>query len=243
MSLENLRVVLVEPSASGNLGAVARAMSNMGARELIQVGGIARFDDPEAQKFATHGAEILANTQQIEHLELALEGCSIIIGSTARDREKAPNLVRPQDLAALWALQGAGTKGALVLGTERTGLSNQAMSLCTHLVTIPTPGPQSSLNLAQAALLLLWELSQETETPQRPDAEPAQSEAVEAMKGHLFEILDQIGYVKAQDQKSLWLGFSALVARARLSKREVSMLRGIFNRIQVRLGVKPPRKR
>ena len=105
-----------------------------------------------------------------------------MIGSTARSREKTPNLVCPSELANLWSTQGKEAKGALVLGTERTGLSNQELSLCTHLVTIPTPGPAASLNLAQAALLLLWELAQETETPLRPDAEPAESETVEDVR-------------------------------------------------------------
>ncbi|MBL8900419.1 MAG: RNA methyltransferase [Planctomycetes bacterium] len=156
-----LVVVLVEPHHPGNLGAVARAMANMGAEQLRLVNACAITD--ESRALAWGALPLLEKAVRTPDLESAIGDCTTVVGFSARDgRFRLPPLL-VSDAAA--ELRTRGGKIALVFGREDSGLRFEEIERCHLLVRIPTPGPHSSLNLAQAVLIGLYEIEARAASP------------------------------------------------------------------------------
>ena len=157
-----MRVVLVRPQHGGNVGAVCRAIKNMGAGELWLVG--AEIDAAEARRSAVHAADVFEARRQTSDLASALAGCSLVVGTTARRgryHERSRDIRElTGDIAAAERL-GAGRGPALVFGPEDTGLHNEDIALCHRLAFVPTDEAYASLNLAQAVLLCLYDVARE----------------------------------------------------------------------------------
>ncbi len=153
-----LRVVLVEPRFPENIGMAARACANMGVSDLVLVRP-ERFDLARALPLATaQGASLLETARLADSLAEALSGLTMAVGATARTGGWRKNPLSPEKAAReIGEAVGDGGRAALVFGPEDCGLSNEHIDLCTRLVTIPTARGGSSLNLAQAVLLLLYE--------------------------------------------------------------------------------------
>ena len=149
--------VLYRPQSAGNIGAAARALKNMGFDDLRLV-GLGPLNDREAVKMAVHADDILANATVYPDLAAAIADCSIAVGTTSRRggyRSRATPL-RPA-AAELDALADSN-KIAIVFGREDRGLTNRELKLCHRLVTIPTAPEYPSLNLAQAVMVVAYEL-------------------------------------------------------------------------------------
>lgn len=237
LSQADLCVVLVEPSHPGNIGAVARAMNNMGVSRLKLVNPCPH-DTPEAMQRATHSDWILRDAEIHPSLSAALQDRHLAIGTTARPRARHAVIDSVGDIHRL--LPGAGARIALVFGRESSGLSNMEMSACNAWIHIPTHGDSASLNLAQAVLLTLYELSRHYESAGTAEASPATELAdateVEGVKHHLETLLAEIRFFRSpQQQATLRHSFADLIGRARLTRLDARLLRGIFHRIQVRL--------
>lgn len=244
MRPEQLRVVLVEPSIGGNLGSAARAMANLGVSDLRLVNPPADPASDEARRLAKGGLPILQSAKIQTSLESAIADCALVVGTTARPRKHLGRSSSLWDLGPVVAQAVLEGPVALVFGRERIGLTNDELALCSHQITIPTFSEYSSLNLAQAVLVVLYECSRQFEVASETASPRANAGQVEAMKGHLFGVLEKIGYLKTPHQRaSLWHSFSELISRAALGPRDVQLLRGIFNRIEVKLGLKPPRSK
>ena len=155
MNLHNLRIVLVRPKHSGNIGAAARAMRNCGVRDLHLVNP-APIDRNLADALAVHATDVLETMQTHTSLRAAVGPCGMVVGTTCRTglyREDAEPLEArvPEIVARL------GTnRVALVFGPEDTGLTNRDLDCCHTLLTIPTDPACASLNLAQAVLLCCY---------------------------------------------------------------------------------------
>jgi TrmH family RNA methyltransferase len=159
--VRELVVVLVEPHHPGNLGAVARAMANMGAEHLRLVNACA-IDD-ESRALAWGALHLLERAERYPDFESAIEDCTTVVGFSARDgRFRLPPLL-VSDAAA--ELRARGGKIALVFGREDSGLRFEEIERCHRLVRIPTTGPHSSLNLAQAVLIGLYEIEARGTSP------------------------------------------------------------------------------
>jgi len=148
--MANVRVVLVRPRGSGNIGSIARAMKNFGARELA-IAGAARTRSFWARAMAVHGRDVLSDAKCYETIRAAVADCNLIVGTTARSglyrkHSRTPRQAAPEICAA--AKTG---KVALVFGPEDHGLSNKDLEPCQLLVTIPTHSAYRSLNVAHAA--------------------------------------------------------------------------------------------
>jgi TrmH family RNA methyltransferase len=157
-----LRVVLVRPQHGGNVGAVCRAIKNFGAGELWLVG--AEIEAADAVRTAVHAADVFEARRESADLAAALEGCSLVVGTTARrgryhERSRDIRELTP-DIAAAERL-GAERGPALVFGPEDSGLHNRDIAACHHLAFIPTDAAYASLNLAQAAVVCLYEVARE----------------------------------------------------------------------------------
>lgn len=234
--LKQSRIVLVEPSQPGNVGAAARAMNNMGVTRLHLVNPCDYFDQ-EAKKFAANSHFILDQAQVFESLEQAVSDCHLIIGTSARFRD------RHKTVEKLWQLDQLIPRDqelniAFVFGRERTGLTNEEMAVCNEWVHIPTFGESSSLNLAQAVIVVLYEFSKLTEVPLRPYSKttpPALSKDVEGLKHHLFQVLESIGFLKPGKRATLWSSFSDLLGRAKATELDISLIRGILHKVELAL--------
>ncbi|MDX2469793.1 MAG: RNA methyltransferase [SAR324 cluster bacterium] len=232
-----LQIVLVEPSHPGNIGAIARAMGNFNSTELAIVRPKCDPLDPEAQARACHGVEILKSAKIFESCAEAVARSHFILAATSRERSFFKQQITPHDFARIFLPLSGIETFSLLFGNERTGLENEDLALATHIVNIPTNIENPSLNLSQAALLLLWEFSKLTDQPLESFSnglEPAIANETEGFKAQLFALLEKVGFFKSFSQReSLRLSVSDLIARARPDVRDIKMLRGIIHRIDL----------
>ena len=241
-----LRWVLVETSHPGNVGSAARALKTMGFSDLRlinpKIKGVASH--PEAIALASGAADVLESSIESDSLATSIEGCSLVLGLTSRDREFGPPAI---DWEAAKSLIGAsvqsGGKVALLFGPERTGLDNEHLALCTHRVWLDANPDYPSLNLAQALMVCSYTL-RETLTQhdgkrnalanREEMADFADPAAVAAMLEHWREGLEAIGYLDPANPKKLMPRIQALFARSRLHKEEIDLLRGIAKQMLLR---------
>lgn len=233
-----LRWVLVETSHPGNVGSAARALKTMGFSDLHLIAPkIAEVaQTPEAIALASGAVDILESSQETSSLESAVQGCTLVLGLTSRDREFGPPALNWQDARPLVKAAIAGNQQvALLFGPERTGLDNHHLSLCTHRVWLDANPIYPSLNLAQAIMVCAFTLRESLGEDLGlgalgPNTEPvdyADPAAVAAMLEHWREGLEAIGYLDPANPKKLMPRLQALFARTRLHKEEIDLLRGI----------------
>ena len=245
---ELIRWVLVETSHPGNVGSAARALKTMAFDQLLLVNPKQKqiAQDPEAIALASGAADILQSSQELQTLDAAVQGCTLVLGLTSRDREFGPPALNWQiakDLVVETAQ--AGQSVALLFGPERTGLDNSHLALCTHRVWLDANPAYPSLNLAQAVMVCAFSLKEalgqlagsgnELFSGSREDmAKFADPAAIEAMLEHWQAGLIALGYLDPQNPKKLMPRLQALFARARLHKEEIDLLRGIAKQMLLR---------
>ena len=149
----SIRIVLVETSHPGNIGAAARAMKNMGLAELHLVRP-EQFPNAEATARASGADDVLYRAKVHARFEDAIANCGLVVGTSARQRHLHWELVEPRECAERIVNAAQTSAVALVFGNERFGLTNEELSLCNLLVTIPTHSDYSSLNVAMAVQVL-----------------------------------------------------------------------------------------
>ncbi|MES3022161.1 MAG: RNA methyltransferase [Pseudomonadota bacterium] len=235
---KRLRFVLVETSRAGNIGAAARALKTMGFSELVLVNP--RFPDacrdPEAVAFASGAQDVLDGARIVGSMAEALEGCNFAAAVSARLRAFSPPVWSPRQFAGHMAGPG-GLHGALIFGNERFGLPNELVEQCNVLINIPANPDYSSLNLAQALMVLAYECRVATEEGAAPapgfgfSGEAAGMEQIEGMYGHLEQALVAIDFLDADNPKKLMPRLRRLFSRTQLETEEVNILRGIARQI------------
>jgi tRNA/rRNA methyltransferase len=237
-TFERIRFVLVETSHPGNVGSTARAMKTMGFSDLVLVNP--RDSDAlrhsEAIALASGAADILAAARIVPTLDEALAGCNFSVALSARPREFSPPLFEPRQMAEHLAAD-TSLRTALVFGSERYGLSNEQVSKCSALVSVPANPDYSSLNLSQAVQVLAYECRMAALGDIRSDStigfrgERASAEQVEGMFMHLEKALVEIEFLDADNPKKLMPRLRRLFARAQLETEEVNILRGIATQL------------
>ncbi|MBZ9752622.1 RNA methyltransferase [Deinococcus sp. HMF7604] len=223
----NLAVVLVSPKTPGNIGAAARAMLNMGARDLRLVAPRCDHLDSGAVAMAVHAADLLREARLYPTLREALADRDLSVGTTARLRADLP---APQHPGHLRPLVRAAAAPALVFGPEETGLINSDLEQCQVTVRVPT-AEYASLNLSQAVLLVCYEFLQGVDELPERTRKTATREEMEAMYGHLHETMRLIGYtdaVRARHTLRLW---RAVLDRALMSSAESRLFRGLLRQV------------
>lgn len=241
--LARIRFVLVEPTHSGNVGAVARAMKNMGLTRLCLVNPKCAID-ADAIARAAGADDLLAAADLVRTLPEALVGCRLVVGTSARRRHLDWPMLDPRACGErLVAEVGEGESRndvALILGRESSGLSNEELARCHFLAHIPTNPGFSSLNLAAAAQVFAYEVLSALHRRHRgpaADATPtdlAPAEAMEAFHIHLAETLVDLGFGHAEQSHRLLQRLRRLFHRARPDRVELNILRGILSAAQAR---------
>lgn len=227
--LENIRVVLCEPSHPGNIGAVARAMKTMGLSKLHLVAP-QRFPDPEAQWRATRATDILDNAQVHATLDDALRGVVFAVACSARTREMAVPETGAREAAARIVDIARTQPAALVFGNETHGLTTEQVNKCRLLAMIPANPRYSSLNLGAAVQVFAYELWMAAHDGPRGEVERplATHEEVEGFFGHLEVVMTQFGFLDPGHPKKLMPRLRRLFSRAELEPEEVNILRGLL---------------
>jgi TrmH family RNA methyltransferase len=236
MGLERVRIVLVRPRSSGNVGAAARAMKNMGLGRLVLVAPW-RFERAPAAAMAVHAADVLADLRVVATVTEAVAGCGLVVGTSARETAVGHGAVSPRLLAPEVVAASAANDIALVFGPENHGLSNDELVHCQRLVHIPASGAYGSLNLAQAVLVCAYELflaAAET-VATGPAAAPARglaaSERLELMYGKLEAALRRIGFLRADTAEHMMRTVRRMLGRAGLDEREVRVVLGLARQL------------
>lgn len=236
IELEHLRIVLIETSHPGNIGATARAMKTMGLGRLVLVNP-RRFPDPQAQARASGAHDVLARAQVCETLAQALGDAVLVIGTSARVRTIPLPELDPRS-GAQRLIAEHPRPVALVFGRERSGLTNPELDHCHYLARIPTNPDYGSLNLAAAVQVFGYELRMAVRQRHAPaqdgqSPEPlAGAQEVEGLYAHLETVLHAIGFLDPANPKHLMRRLSRLFNRARLTHRELQILRGILTAVQ-----------
>ncbi|RTZ44791.1 RNA methyltransferase [Candidimonas sp. SYP-B2681] len=238
-----IRFIMVRPSHPGNVGAAARAIKTMGFHDLCLVAP--RFPDvlelPEAQSLASGATDVLAAVHIVPTLQEALRPVTMAFALTARARMIGPPPCDIRQAATISCahLQQAHSRVAIVLGTERSGLTNEDIALCQRICHIPANPEYSSLNVAQALQLAAWELRYALATaaamPLLPVTsgqteagdEPAPSEKIQALMVHWEQALVEVGFLDPEHPKKLMPRMRHLFGRNDLTRDEVDMLRGL----------------
>jgi TrmH family RNA methyltransferase len=232
-----VRIVLIETSHPGNIGAVARAMKNMGLGELRLVRPKV-FPHAEAAARASGALDILQRAEVCDSTQAAVAGCGLVLATTARERDQYFRVLDVRE-AALRAIEAAASAPVAVLfGPERSGLTNEDAALAHALLRIPTSMAYASLNLAMAVQLVSYELLR-AHGVVMPPAEPAvplaPPEEMQRLYAHLETVLDEIDFRdRTQRGTHLMKRIRRFLQRAELDSNEVNILRGILTAVQQR---------
>jgi TrmH family RNA methyltransferase len=238
--LNRLTVVLWETQDLVNIAGTIRAMKNFGLRNLRLVSPL-EWDAWRIEGIAHGTGDLIAETRVYATLHEALADCSFTVAMTARERRAKRDVGRPRDTAADLLARAADETGgpiAIVFGREDTGLPNWAMDLCHRTITIPTNPEHSSLNLAQAVLVMAYELWMASEgrsqpfKPPRRDAPPANVQILETLFEETERALWSIDFFKSRQTESVMRTLRSLVHRADLDQREAGFLRAIAVEVQ-----------
>jgi len=236
----NIRIVMVNTSHPGNIGAAARAMKNMCLTQLCLVQPHT-FPSEEATARASGADDLLATARVVDTLAEAVADCRVVIGASARLRSVSWPLLSPRQAAGLATAEAARAAVSIVFGRESSGLSNDELDLCTHLVHIPTNPEYSSLNVAMAVQVLSYELMLAA-APASPVAEReaavASNAEMEGLFAHLEQALDEIGFIDARRSEKLMRRLRRLFHRAAPASDEVNILRGILSAAQGRKSMR-----
>ena len=149
MILDDIRVVLVNTSHSGNIGSAARAMKTMGLSKLYLVDPACEIDS-HASALSAGASDVLGNAVIVDKLEDAIADCALTIGTSARSRTLSWPMVEPRECGEKLVAEAENGPVALVFGRENSGLTNEELQLCNYHVCIPANPEYSSLNLAMA---------------------------------------------------------------------------------------------
>lgn len=235
--LDALTIVLFRPKFSENVGAAARACANMGVSRLVVVDPPA-FDLDRARPMATSkGGLLLDKLEIVPTLAEAVAGAQMVFGTTARLGGWRTAILSPEQAAASARDVLAADGGvAVVFGPEDAGLSNQETQLCAHLINIPTAGEATSLNLAQAVLVVCYEIFKATQGLANAPIGPTPSRTVshaerEALFANLRRMLLTIDCIKPDNPDYWMLPVRRLIERVGLKRKEFNLLMGICRQI------------
>jgi TrmH family RNA methyltransferase len=224
-----VRFVLVGPQTAGNVGAAARALKNLGFERLVVVAPECDIASTEARRMAVDAADLLERAAVAGTLDEALAGAGTAVGTSRRvGKYRKPHYRLELFSQELAGLAQAGEL-AVVFGREDSGLTDQELDRCTHLVCLPAAEAYPSFNLAQSVLLVAYELRrvEVMERAEPPQVVPASHESREAMYRHVERALRAIGFLAPETSETMMRRLRRLYGRAGVTDEEVQILRGV----------------
>lgn len=236
--LENIRIVLCNTYHPGNIGSVARAMKNMGLKQLYLVAPQTDFPHQEATQMAAGASDLLASAVVVDELSQALADCELAIGASARTRSNALTIVDARTSGEMLAQESEHAQVALVFGKERSGLSNEQIAQCHRQVYIPCSPEYPSLNLAMAVQTLCYEVfvaHQQALNLDQHYIPKASSEEMDNLFEHLERVLKTVGFSREKHPGELMNRLRRFFRRARPERIEMNIFRGFLAAIEKKI--------
>lgn len=241
--LQNIRIVLVETSHTGNMGSVARAMKTMGLSNLYLVNPLLK-PDSQAISLAAGASDLIGNATIVDTLDEAISGCSLVVGTSARSRSLPWPMLDARECGIKSVEEGQQAPVALVFGRERVGLTNDELQKCHYHVAIPANPDYSSLNLAMAVQIIAYEVrmawlaSEQSEvTPQTQASPYPLVDDLERFYQHMESMMLESGFIRQGNPSQVMSKLRRLFTRARPERDELNILRGMLSSFQK--GEKP----
>jgi TrmH family RNA methyltransferase len=227
-----VKVVLLEPEKEGNIGGIARSMRNFDLRDLRIVNPKTTIGG-DARAYSMRGLPILESARIVDSLEEALEGVDVVVGTTSVAARSSTNVSRMAITPKQLAERIAGISGtvAIVFGRESSGLTNQEVEACDFMVTIPASHDYNVLNVATAASIMFYEIFQERTCVSLELASLVSKQRLLTQ----FDQLTQRSAVQLHKRKLAQRAFRNVISRSFISKREASLLLGIFRKATSKL--------
>jgi tRNA (cytidine32/uridine32-2'-O)-methyltransferase len=242
MKLDNIKIVMVETTHPGNIGAAARAMKNMQLSRLALVNPKCPVGE-RAYARASGANGVLEEHTRFNSLPEALADCHLVVGTSARIRSLTWPQLNPRELGEKAVALADDQKLAIVFGREHAGLTNEELQHCHFTVNIPTNPDFSSLNVGAAIQVICYEIYQQyqqslticTESIEWPvsGAEPmASSGELEGYFQHLEQVLISTGFIDAENPRQMMKRLRRLYQRVLPTQNEVNILRGILSSVE-----------
>lgn len=226
----NLTVVVHQLRSSENLGAIARLMANFGFSRLVLSDPVTH-DFRGARTLAVGAEDILEQLAIARSLDEALTGVVFAVGTTSRQQLKRARGLTPEEGVAKLLEHAARGPVALVLGGEKRGLDDDELAHCQEVIVIPTPGPQPSLNISQAAAVLLY-LCSRAPVPTQAEAPGARLGTVKALEEKMEAALLQCGFLNTQSPQHVLRELSRALVRGQLTQREAEIWLSAFEHVR-----------
>lgn len=241
--LQNIRIVLVETSHTGNMGSVARAMKTMGLTNLYLVNPLVK-PDSQAIALAAGASDVIGDAKIVDTLDEALAGCSLVVGTSARSRSLPWPMLDPRECGIKSVEEGQQAPVALVFGRERVGLTNEELQKCHYHVAIAANPEYSSLNLAMAVQIIAYEVrmaflqSQETVKEEYEASPYPLVDDLERFYQHMEQMMVNSGFIREGNPGQVMSKMRRLFTRARPERDELNILRGMLSSIEKPRGEK-----
>lgn len=235
--LQNIRIVLVETSHTGNMGSVARAMKTMGLTNLYLVNPLVK-PDSQAIALAAGASDVIGNATIVDTFDEAIAGCSLVVGTSARSRSLPWPMLDPRECGLKSVEEGQQAPVALVFGRERVGLTNEELQKCHYHVAIAANPEYSSLNLAMAVQVITYEVrmawlqSQETEASEVSESPYPLVDDLERFYQHMEKMMVASGFIREATPGQVMSKMRRLFTRARPEKDELNILRGMLSSLE-----------
>jgi len=232
---ENVSFILIEPREPGNIGASARALKNMGFKDLELVNPC-QFLTDEARCMACNAVDVLEKAKTYSNLRIALRDKSLVVGTTRRIGKLRGLILPLKDAIKKILAMAKKSKVAIIFGREDKGLSNKEVEECGFLITIPTDPLFPSLNLAQSILLVAYELSQKSYNMTAPIL--VKQRELENFYNRINSILKLFEYIPRGNrdlESKIMRNLKHLIGRAGLTDWELRMLYGICSQIEKKI--------
>lgn len=236
---DNIRMVMVNTTHPGNIGAAARALKNMGMSRLVLVEP-KEFPSERAVWRAASAVDVLDKVIVVDTLDEAIADCSLVVGTSARERRIPWPLLTPRECGDRVYSEAANHQVAVLFGREDRGLTNEELQKCHFHVHIPANPDYTSLNIASALQVIAYEIRMSALTQEQGgpvhfedwDMPPAPVKDLEMYYSHLQETLEGLGFVTAENPRQTVTRLRRLYNRVRMDQMELNILRGVLTAIQ-----------
>jgi len=235
--LQNIRIVLVETSHTGNMGSVARAMKTMGLTNLYLVNPLVK-PDSQAIALAAGASDVIGDAKIVDTFDEAIAGCRLVVGTSARSRSLPWPMLDPRECGLKSIEEGQQAPVALVFGRERVGLTNEELQKCHYHVAIAANPEYSSLNLAMAVQIIAYEVrmaflqSQELAQPEFAESPYPLVDDLERFYQHMEQLMIGSGFIREGNPGQVMSKMRRLYTRARPERDELNILRGMLSSLE-----------
>ena len=233
--LSNIRIVLINTFHPGNIGAIARAMKNMGLSNLYLVDPN-DYPSDEATSRAAGAVDLLENATVVNTLEEAISECSLVVGTSARHRTFQLPIMNARECAQSAVIEAINQPIAIVFGREKTGLLNEEISQCHRQVYIDANDEYPVLNISQAVQIIayeIWMAEQDKDIKDKIElVEYPPKSDMDLFHSHLEETLYDINFVNKNHPGKILEKLQRFFNRSRPEKAELGILRGVLAAVQ-----------